>query len=151
MVASKLREREREREREIILSIVGKCPFIPLAISPGESSYGETLSTLRYSSRAKNIVNEPTVNEVLYMSHACCNASCTCSHACCNASCICSMLYISQCKLYLSHAVHTTCIQHACYTMSFTFQDPNVKLIRDLRAEIQRLKSVILVAGNMVP
>lgn len=36
------------------------CP----AISPAESSYGETLSTLRYASRAKNIVNEPTVNEV---------------------------------------------------------------------------------------
>ena len=36
----------------------------PPAISPAESSYGETLSTLRYSSRAKNIVNEPTVNEV---------------------------------------------------------------------------------------
>ena len=35
-----------------------------LAISPADSSYGETLSTLRYASRAKNIVNEPTVNEV---------------------------------------------------------------------------------------
>ena len=26
-------------------------------------NYGETLSTLRYASRAKNIVNSPTVNE----------------------------------------------------------------------------------------
>ena len=34
------------------------------AISPAESSYGETLSTLRYSSRAKKIINRPTVNEV---------------------------------------------------------------------------------------
>ena len=27
-------------------------------------NYGETLSTLRYASRAKKIVNRPTVNEV---------------------------------------------------------------------------------------
>ena len=35
-----------------------------LAISPAESSYEETLSTLRYASRAKNIMNKPVVNEV---------------------------------------------------------------------------------------
>ena len=34
------------------------------AISPAEENYGETLSTLRYASRAKNIVNKPIVNEV---------------------------------------------------------------------------------------
>jgi len=34
-------------------------------VSPAESSYGETLSTLRYASRAKNIVNKPVVNEVI--------------------------------------------------------------------------------------
>lgn len=39
-------------------------PLLPTAISPAETSYGETLSTLRYASRAKNIVNRPTVNEV---------------------------------------------------------------------------------------
>jgi len=39
-------------------------PGLPSAISPAESSYGETLSTLRYASRAKNITNKPTVNEV---------------------------------------------------------------------------------------
>lgn len=33
------------------------------AISPADVNYGETLSTLRYASRAKNIVNTPTVNE----------------------------------------------------------------------------------------
>lgn len=33
------------------------------AISPADVNYGETLSTLRYASRAKNIVNSPTVNE----------------------------------------------------------------------------------------
>ncbi|XP_073337800.1 kinesin-like protein KIF16B isoform X2 [Pagrus major] len=32
-------------------------------ISPADVNYGETLSTLHYSSRAKNIVNSPTVNE----------------------------------------------------------------------------------------
>lgn len=32
-------------------------------ISPADVNYGETLSTLHYASRAKNIVNSPTVNE----------------------------------------------------------------------------------------
>ena len=44
--------------------VVMLAPNLPLAISPAESSYGETLSTLRYASRAKNITNKPTVNEV---------------------------------------------------------------------------------------
>ncbi|XP_065056328.1 kinesin-like protein KIF16B [Rhopilema esculentum] len=55
------------------------------AISPADVNYGETLSTLRYASRAMKIVNKPTINE-----------------------------------------------------------DPNVKLIRELRAEIERLKEMIL-------
>ncbi len=37
------------------------------AISPAEICYGESLSTLRYASRAKNIVNKPVVNEVEYV------------------------------------------------------------------------------------
>ncbi|XP_040035341.2 uncharacterized protein kif16bb [Gasterosteus aculeatus] len=32
-------------------------------VSPADVNYGESLSTLRYASRAKNIVNSPTVNE----------------------------------------------------------------------------------------
>ena len=36
----------------------------PTAVSPAECNYGETLSTLRYASRAKSIVNKPIVNEV---------------------------------------------------------------------------------------
>ncbi|XP_041865934.1 uncharacterized protein kif16bb isoform X2 [Melanotaenia boesemani] len=32
-------------------------------ISPADVNYGETLSTLRYANRAKNIMNTPTVNE----------------------------------------------------------------------------------------
>jgi len=66
-------------------SLGGNSKTIMIAtVSPAESSYGETLSTLRYASRAKNIVNKPVVNE-----------------------------------------------------------DPNVKLIRELRAEIRRLKAII--------
>ena len=34
------------------------------AVSPTSLYYGETLSTLRYAQRAKNIVNQPVVNEV---------------------------------------------------------------------------------------
>lgn len=60
------------------------------AISPADVNYGETLSTLRYANRAKNIINKPTINE-----------------------------------------------------------DPNVKLIRELRAEIARLKT-LLAQGNQV-
>jgi hypothetical protein len=33
------------------------------AISPADYNYEETLSTLRYASRAKNIQNKPTINE----------------------------------------------------------------------------------------
>lgn len=54
------------------------------AISPAECNYGETLSTLRYANRAKNIINKPTINE-----------------------------------------------------------DPNVKLIRELREEISKLKALM--------
>lgn len=32
-------------------------------MSPSDSSYGETLSTLRYAGRAKAIINKPVVNE----------------------------------------------------------------------------------------
>lgn len=55
------------------------------AISPADCNYGETLSTLRYANRAKNIINKPTINE-----------------------------------------------------------DPNVKLIRELRDEITKLRSLLL-------
>lgn len=54
------------------------------AISPADCNYGETLSTLRYANRAKNIINKPTINE-----------------------------------------------------------DPNVKLIRELREEISKLKALM--------
>lgn len=60
------------------------------AISPADVNYAETLSTLRYANRAKNIINRPTINE-----------------------------------------------------------DGNVRLIRELRAEIARLKA-LLVQGNQV-
>lgn len=63
--------------------------FVP-DISPADVNYGETLSTLRYANRAKNIINKPTINE-----------------------------------------------------------DANVRLIRELRAEIARLKA-LLVQGNHV-
>lgn len=40
-------------------------PFV--AISPADVNYAETLSTLRYANRAKNIINKPTVNEVTFL------------------------------------------------------------------------------------
>lgn len=64
--------------------------FLFAAVSPADVNYGETLSTLRYANRAKNIINKPTINE-----------------------------------------------------------DSNVRLIRELRAEIARLKA-LLVQGNQV-
>lgn len=66
-------------------SLGGNSKTIMIAtISPADVNYAETLSTLRYANRAKNIINKPTINE-----------------------------------------------------------DANVKLIRDLRAEIDRLKNMI--------
>lgn len=59
------------------------------AISPADVNYSETLSTLRYANRAKNIINKPTINE-----------------------------------------------------------DPNVRLIRDLRDEISSLQAM-LANGNL--
>lgn len=65
-------------------SLGGNSKTVILAtISPADINYAETLSTLRYANRAKNIINKPTVNE-----------------------------------------------------------DPNVKLIRELRAEIEQLKLI---------
>lgn len=64
------------------------------ALSPADCNYSETLSTLRYANRAKNIINKPTVNE-----------------------------------------------------------DANVKLIRELREEINKLKSMLtgdIVSGSSV-
>ncbi|XP_044728011.1 kinesin-like protein Klp98A isoform X2 [Chrysoperla carnea] len=60
------------------------------AISPADCNYHETLSTLRYANRAKNIINKPTINE-----------------------------------------------------------DPNVKLIKELRDEIAKLKALILNNNKM--
>ncbi|CAL8257953.1 unnamed protein product [Lota lota] len=45
-------------------SLGGNSKTIMIAtVSPADVNYGETLSTLRYASRAKHIVNSPTVNE----------------------------------------------------------------------------------------
>uniref|UniRef100_A0A3P8UM49 Kinesin family member 16B n=1 Tax=Cynoglossus semilaevis TaxID=244447 RepID=A0A3P8UM49_CYNSE len=72
-------------------SLGGNSKTIMIAnISPADVNYGETLSTLRYANRAKNIINKPTINE-----------------------------------------------------------DANVRLIRELRAEIARLKA-LLVQGNHI-
>ncbi|KAI2668173.1 Kinesin-like protein KIF16B [Labeo rohita] len=72
-------------------SLGGNSKTIMIAtVSPADVNYGETLSTLRYANRAKNIINKPTINE-----------------------------------------------------------DSNVRLIRELRAEIARLKA-LLAQGNQV-
>ena len=45
-------------------SLGGNSKTIMLAaISPADVNYGETLSTLRYANRAKNIINKPVVHE----------------------------------------------------------------------------------------
>ncbi|KAK7073371.1 Kinesin-like protein kif16b [Halocaridina rubra] len=70
-------------------SLGGNSKTIMIAtISPADVNYGETLSTLRYANRAKNIINKPTINE-----------------------------------------------------------DPNVKLIRELREEILNLKTMLQESG----
>ncbi|XP_067297024.1 kinesin-like protein KIF16B isoform X4 [Pseudorasbora parva] len=72
-------------------SLGGNSKTIMIAtVSPADINYGETLSTLRYANRAKNIINKPTINE-----------------------------------------------------------DSNVRLIRELRAEIARLKA-LLAQGTQI-
>lgn len=45
-------------------SLGGNAKTIMIAtISPAEVNHSETLSTLRYANRAKNIINKPTINE----------------------------------------------------------------------------------------
>ncbi|KAJ8285057.1 hypothetical protein COCON_G00039070 [Conger conger] len=45
-------------------SLGGNSKTIMIAtVSPADVNYGETLSTLRYANRAKNIINKPTINE----------------------------------------------------------------------------------------
>uniref|UniRef100_A0A3B4WC49 Kinesin-like protein KIF16B n=1 Tax=Seriola lalandi dorsalis TaxID=1841481 RepID=A0A3B4WC49_SERLL len=45
-------------------SLGGNAKTIMIAtVSPADVNYGETLSTLRYANRAKNIINKPTINE----------------------------------------------------------------------------------------
>ena len=44
--------------------MINNLKFNLAAISPADVNYAETLSTLRYANRAKNIINKPTVNEV---------------------------------------------------------------------------------------
>uniref|UniRef100_A0A2C9JEX7 Kinesin motor domain-containing protein n=1 Tax=Biomphalaria glabrata TaxID=6526 RepID=A0A2C9JEX7_BIOGL len=74
-------------------SLGGNAKTIMIAtISPADVNYGETLSTLRYANRAKNIINRPTVNE-----------------------------------------------------------DANVKLIRELREEIARLRALLEGSGEASP
>ncbi|XP_072479675.1 stAR-related lipid transfer protein 9 isoform X2 [Notamacropus eugenii] len=76
-------------------SLGGNSKTIMVAtVSPANSCYSETMSTLRYASSAKNIINKPRVNE-----------------------------------------------------------DANVKLIRELREEIERLKGMLLSfeLGNLSP
>jgi len=46
------------------LAVCDAIFILSSAVSPAECNYGETLSTLRYAQRAKNIINRPTVNEV---------------------------------------------------------------------------------------
>jgi hypothetical protein len=74
-----------QHEFKFILCFYIDMYIFVAAISPADCNYGETLSTLRYANRAKNIINKPTINE-----------------------------------------------------------DPNVKLIRELRDEITKLKSLLL-------
>jgi len=52
----------RKKNKRIILLIITLF-FNKAAVSPAADNYEETLSTLRYANRAKNIKNKPTINE----------------------------------------------------------------------------------------
>lgn len=84
------------------------------AVSPSSSSYNETLSTLRYAAHARNIVNKPRVNEV----------------------------YPNAFKISAEHSCEMK-LRKLKKTLVLP-QDANVRLIRELREEIDRLKSMLL-------
>ena len=45
-------------------SLGGNCKTVMIAnIGPADYNYDETMNTLRYASRAKNIQNKPRINE----------------------------------------------------------------------------------------
>ena len=50
--------------KSLINQSINQSRVSSIAISPADVNYGETLSTLQYANRAKNIINKPTVNEV---------------------------------------------------------------------------------------
>ena len=125
--------------------------LISVAIAPAESSYGETLSTLRYADRAKNIINAPTVNEVQ------CS---TCRPKRYKqirrfgqrpfvgnsqlSDVVIRYLHwprIEVFSFYSTNIVGGNSLQKL--DVYLLFQDPNVKLIRELKAEIERLKSIL--------
>ena len=48
----------------ICLNLGGNAKTLMVAcLSPADNNYDETLSTLRYANRAKNIKNKPKINE----------------------------------------------------------------------------------------
>ena len=45
------------------VKLISVCLVMVATISPADVNYGETLNTLRYANRAKNILNKPHINE----------------------------------------------------------------------------------------
>lgn len=93
------------------------------AVSPSASSYNETLSTLRYAAHARNIVNKPRVNEV------------------------CCFFWARRQDLTFERKhsfIWFIFFLAGWRVLWFLLQDANVRLIRELREEIDRLKNMLL-------
>ncbi|XP_063831631.1 kinesin-like protein Klp98A [Ostrinia nubilalis] len=101
------------------------------AISPADCNYGETLSTLRYANRAKNIINKPTINEDP------------------NVKLIRELREeIDKLRAQISHNTTLSTLRYANRAKNIINkptinEDPNVKLIRELREEIDKLRAQI--------
>ena len=90
------------------------------AISPADCNYAETLSTLRYANRAKRIINTPSINEVRK------------EH----------LRNVTKRSNLIGLNIQVLWHWHTCVFLYFS-QDPNVKLIRELREENARLRAML--------
>ncbi|KAG7297671.1 hypothetical protein JYU34_018387 [Plutella xylostella] len=123
------------------------------AISPADCNYGETLSTLRYANRAKNIINKPTINEdpnvklirELREEIEKLRKQITLTT---NSASVSVVTWGSLWCLYID-SVHITRAKNIINKPTIN-EDPNVKLIRELREEIEKLRKQITLTTDPI-
>lgn len=83
------------------------------AVSPASSSYNETISTLRYASNAKNIINKPRVNEVSVSFLKCLDKNLNSPYG--------NPVQVDGSSWDMDHRRATYCPQLTCFCLFFSF------------------------------